>query len=103
MDSKNGIGRRRMLAAGAASLAGLPILASAAVQKNPDMIDPDAGVTAPEDLMKEHGVLDRCLLIYEENEHKVLGDEGFEKTVDKVASIEKLLGIYELAQFTPRA
>src|SRR5712691_7815705 len=28
--------------------------------------DPDEGVTAPEDLMKEHGVLNRCLLIYEE-------------------------------------
>jgi hemerythrin-like domain-containing protein len=26
----------------------------------------DEGVTAPEDLMKEHGVLDRCLLVYEE-------------------------------------
>src|SRR4051794_19004723 len=25
----------------------------------------DEGVTAPEDLMKEHGVLNRCLLIYE--------------------------------------
>src|SRR5207249_7341081 len=29
-------------------------------------INPDEGVTAPEDLMKEHGVLNRCLLIYEE-------------------------------------
>src|SRR5207244_1643160 len=29
-------------------------------------IDPERGVTAPEDLMKEHGVLNRCLLIYEE-------------------------------------
>src|SRR5205809_4939997 len=28
--------------------------------------DPDQGETAPEDLMKEHGVLNRCLLIYEE-------------------------------------
>jgi hemerythrin-like domain-containing protein len=26
----------------------------------------DEGVTAPEDLMKEHGVLNRCLLVYEE-------------------------------------
>jgi hemerythrin-like domain-containing protein len=39
----------------------------------------------------------------EEDEHKVLGDEGFEKSVDKVASIEKALGIYALAQFTPKA
>ncbi len=38
----------------------------------------------------------------EQNEKKVLGDEGFEKSVDQVASIEKQLGIYDLAQFTPR-
>jgi hypothetical protein len=38
----------------------------------------------------------------EEDEHKVLGDEGFEKSVDQVASIEKALGIYDLNQFTPK-
>ncbi len=38
----------------------------------------------------------------EEDEHKVLGDEGFERSVDQVATIEKQLGIYELTQFTPR-
>lgn len=225
-----------MLRAGVVSLAGLPALVSASAQeKSPDKIDPDAGVTAPEDLMKEHGVLNRCLLIYEESirrlrnkeevspeafshtaelirtfveeyherneekyifpvfeehkllvdlvqtlkaqhlagravtarilrlsapdqfrlptnrtqlvtlcqsfirmyrphesredtvlfpalrtlltpgqvealgdkmeedEHKVLGEEGFEKSVDRVAAIEKGLGIYELAQFTPKA
>jgi hemerythrin-like domain-containing protein len=224
-----------MLLVGAGLLPGLPAIASYASQgKNPDKIDPDAGVTAPEDLMKEHGVLNRCLLIYEEgirrlrnkeevspqvfnstaelirtfveeyhekneekyifpvfeerktlvdlvqtlntqhkagrevtarilrlstpdqfrsqdnrtqlvaycqsfirmyrphesredtvlfpalrtlltprqvealgdkmeeDEHKVLGDEGFEKSVDKVASIEKALGIYDIAQFTPK-
>jgi hemerythrin-like domain-containing protein len=37
----------------------------------------------------------------EEDEHKVLGDEGFERTVDQVAAIEKQLGIYDLKQFTP--
>jgi hemerythrin-like domain-containing protein len=236
MNFKDRIARRSVLKAGMVSLAGLPALASAASdQKNPDKVDPDAGVTAPEDLMKEHGVLNRCLLIYEEairrlrnkeevtpevfnhtaelirsfveeyherneekyifpvfeehkklvdlvqtlktqhkagravtarililstpdqfrsqenrtqlmafcqsfirmyrphesredtvlfpalrtlltprqvealgdkmeeDEHKVLGDEGFEKSVDKVASIEKALGIYDLAQFTPKA
>jgi len=235
MDLKGGMGRRNILKAGVVSLAGVPALASAASQgKNADKVDPDAGVTAPEDLMKEHGVLNRCLLIYEEgirrlrnkeevspeifnhtaelirsfveeyherneekyifpvfeehkklvdlvqtlktqhkagrevtarilrlstpdqfrlqdsstpliascqsfirmyrphksredtvlfpalrtlltprqvealgdkmeeDEHKVLGDEGFEKSVDKVTSIEKALGIYELAQFTPK-
>jgi len=37
----------------------------------------------------------------EEAEHKVLGDEGFEKSVAQVAAIEKQLGIYDLKQFTP--
>lgn len=67
MDFKTGIGRRSVLKVGAVSLVGLPVLLSGATQqKNPDKIDPDVGVTAPEDLMKEHGVLNRCLLIYEE-------------------------------------
>jgi hemerythrin-like domain-containing protein len=38
----------------------------------------------------------------EEDEHKVLGDEGFEKSVAQVADIEKKLGIYDLKQFTPK-
>lgn len=39
---------------------------------------------------------------FEKEEDKLFGDEGFEKTVDQVALIEKQLGIYELAQFTPK-
>ena len=39
---------------------------------------------------------------FEEVEHRVLGSAGFEGTVHKVAQIEKALGIYDLAQFTPR-
>ncbi len=38
----------------------------------------------------------------EEDEHKVLGEEGFERSVDKVAAIETQLVIYDLKQFTPR-
>jgi hemerythrin-like domain-containing protein len=38
---------------------------------------------------------------FEKKEHRLFGDEGFEKTVDKVAAIEKRLGIYDLAKFTP--
>ena len=38
---------------------------------------------------------------FENNEHKLFGKDGFETMVDKVAGIEKSLGIYELAQFTP--
>ena len=40
---------------------------------------------------------------FENNEHKLFGEDGFEKMVNKVANIEKQLGIYELAQFTAKA
>ncbi len=39
---------------------------------------------------------------FEKKEHQLLGEDGFEKMVDRVASIEKVLGIYDLAQFTPK-
>jgi hemerythrin-like domain-containing protein len=39
---------------------------------------------------------------FEENEHKLFGNDGFETIVNKVAGIEKSLGIYELSQFTPK-
>jgi len=38
---------------------------------------------------------------FEDNEHKRFGVDGFETMVNKVADIEKQLGIYELSQFTP--
>jgi len=40
---------------------------------------------------------------FEKKEHQLFGEGGFEKMVDKVAAIEKSIGLYELAQFTPRA
>jgi len=39
---------------------------------------------------------------FENNEHKLFGNDGFETMVAKVAEIEKSLGIYELGQFTPK-
>ena len=39
---------------------------------------------------------------FEKKEHQLFGEDGFEKMVDRVATIEKALGIYELAQFTPK-
>jgi hemerythrin-like domain-containing protein len=38
---------------------------------------------------------------FEKKEHQLFGEDGFEKMVDRVAGIEKQLGIYDLAQFTP--
>ena len=40
---------------------------------------------------------------FEKREHQLFGGDGFEKMVDRVASIEKRLGIYDLSQFTPKA
>jgi hemerythrin-like domain-containing protein len=39
---------------------------------------------------------------FEKKEHQLFGEDGFEKMVDRVAAIEKALGIYDLAQFTPK-
>ena len=39
---------------------------------------------------------------FEKKENQLFGEEGFEKMVDRVAGIEKALGIYDLAKFTPK-
>jgi hemerythrin-like domain-containing protein len=39
---------------------------------------------------------------FEKREHEKFGDGGFDGMVDKVAKIEKQIGIYELSQFTPQ-
>jgi hypothetical protein len=36
------------------------------------------------------------------NKSASLGEDGFESMVDRVAAIEKKLGIYDLARFTPK-
>ena len=39
---------------------------------------------------------------FEELEHKLFGEHGFDDVVGKVAEFEKTLGIYDLGQFTPK-
>ena len=39
---------------------------------------------------------------FEDREHELFGKSGFEGQVENVAGIERELGIYDLAQFTPR-
>ncbi len=39
---------------------------------------------------------------FEDKERKLFGKDGFEKIVDEVAGIEKQLGLYDLARFTPK-
>jgi hemerythrin-like domain-containing protein len=38
---------------------------------------------------------------FEDKEHQLFGEHGFEKIVDDVARLEKTLGIYDLSRFTP--
>lgn len=39
---------------------------------------------------------------FEEKEHALFGEGGFTRTVDRVAAMERELGIYDLAQFTAK-
>lgn len=39
---------------------------------------------------------------FEDREHELFGKEGFDGVVVKIAEIERSLGIYDLAQFTPK-
>jgi hemerythrin-like domain-containing protein len=39
---------------------------------------------------------------FEDEEHRLFGDDGFEKMVQRVADLEKSVGINDLSQFTPR-
>lgn len=79
--------RRHVLATGLGVIAAGVLAAGDMALAAP--LDPDAGVTAPEDLMKEHGVLNRCLLIYEEGIRRVQAKEDvppavFHHTADLV-------------------
>src|SRR5438270_60604 len=71
MKPEDEVARRRLVAAGVGILLGAPVGAEAL--QGAGKINPDQGVTAPEDLMKEHGVLNRCLLIYEEGVRRLRG------------------------------
>jgi len=40
---------------------------------------------------------------FEDKEHQLFGEHGFENIVTQVAEFEKTLGIYDISQFTPKA
>jgi hemerythrin-like domain-containing protein len=76
--------RRALLMAGATGIMIGAVRATHAARHTED-----EGVTAPEDLMKEHGVLNRCLLVYEEGmrrlqAHEEVGPQVFHQTADLV-------------------
>jgi hemerythrin-like domain-containing protein len=72
--------RRRILVAGLGAIA-TGILAVGGGSAFAAAPDPEEGVTAPEDLMKEHGVLNRCLLIYEEGIRRIQAKEDVSPSV----------------------
>src|SRR5260221_38814 len=72
MKTEQKLDRRGFLVATTGLVAAAPMLA---LGKAEEKINPDEGVTAPEDLMKEHGVLNRCLLIYEEGMRRLRSRE----------------------------
>jgi hemerythrin-like domain-containing protein len=39
--------------------------------------------------------------LFENKEHQLFGEDGFEKMVDRVAGLERRIGINDLSQFTP--
>jgi hypothetical protein len=47
---------------------------------------------------QEYGALGKE---FEEQEHRLFGEDGFAKVVDEVAQLERRLGIEDLALFTP--
>ena len=72
MKAERKLNRRSFLVTTTAIVAAVPLTVTSAAEN----ADADEGVTAPEDLMKEHGVLNRCLLIYEEGMRRLQkGDE----------------------------
>ncbi len=57
---------------------------------------PALGKIVPASRLKELGEL------FEKEEDRLFGEEGFEKVVAQVAGIERMLGIHDLDQFTPK-
>src|SRR6516165_549301 len=47
-------------------------------------------------------VFDAMAENFERDEHRKFGEDGFEMMVDRVARLERALGIYDLAKFTSR-
>ncbi len=83
-DTQSKLSRRSLVAKSASAIA-----LSATATANETSYSSDEGVTAPEDLMKEHGVLDRCLLVYEEAIRRIqakqaLPPQVFHQTADLV-------------------
>jgi hemerythrin-like domain-containing protein len=85
MSTPTGPGKRDLLkiaAIGGAAYAGGLIVPSAfAAKSGKGASEKDAKVSPPEDLMREHGVLDRLLLIYEAGLRKFASNQDFDPAI----------------------
>src|SRR5207237_6293708 len=80
---------------GVAAVAGMPVLA-VEQKKNKKEEKEEEGVSANEDLMREHGILKRVLLIYEEIIRRAGAEQDFSPKVviDSVTVIRKFIEDY---------
>ena len=69
--------RRRMLAVGVSGIAGLALTGAAPQPKDASKPIGDEGVGPGEDLMREHGVLNRILLVYDEGIRRIREHQPF--------------------------
>jgi hemerythrin-like domain-containing protein len=78
------IGKRNFLKASAitgTTFVGALVVPTALAKPKKKEAEKDAQVTPPEDLMREHGVLDRLLLIYDAGLRKFASNEDFDPTI----------------------
>ena len=79
--------RRNFLLNSSVAGAGLLVPALAAAQDKPapdkDKAKGDEGISPAEDLMREHGLLNRVLLIYDEHLHMLAARPGMQKFANR--------------------
>lgn len=99
MAAKSGHSRRQFLLAGTATGTGLVITGFAGVTKAADnatqpksVVQTAEDIAPPEDLMREHGVLNRILLIYEECLQRLQGQKNLDPA--PLASSAKIISTF---------
>jgi len=107
--------RTRAILGVAPATTGVASVSVAFQTPGPGASEKEPEVTATEDLMREHGVIRRALLVYsdkqldeisdqfEDIERKMFGHDGFDDVVARIGGVEAMLGLSDLAQFTPPA
>ena len=90
-------------AAGLVTLGGLWTPTAAAERKhaNAKKTNGSAHEEAEECSLVSENEYDSIAEQFERDEKQKFGDDGFEKMVDRVAQIERMIGIDDLAKFTP--